>query len=65
MSTKDQTLSAALHGQALLAAQDARIQPLLDQLAAIANGHDATRLQTAGRIAGRWFASMKVTPATS
>jgi hypothetical protein len=30
MSTKDQALSAALHGEALLAAQDASMQPLLD-----------------------------------
>lgn len=58
MSTKDQALSAALHGEALLAAQDASMQPLLERLAALANGHDDVRLETAGRVAGRWFASM-------
>ena len=58
MSTKDQTLSAALHGEALLAAQDPSIQPLLDRLTALANGHDDTRLETAGRIAGGWFGAM-------
>ena len=58
MSTKDQALSAALHGEALLAAQDASMQPLLDRLAALSNGHDDARLETAGRIAGRWFAAM-------
>src|SRR5918997_1593401 len=59
MSTTDQTLSAALHGEALLAAQDASIEPLLERLAALlANGHDDVRLETAGRVAGRWFAAM-------
>jgi hypothetical protein len=58
MSTKDQALSAALHGEALLAAQNASMQPLLERLAALANGHDDVRLETAGRVAGRWFASM-------
>src|SRR5918994_5833329 len=45
------------HGDSLLAAQDASIQPLLEPLAALTNGHDDVRLQTAGRIAGRWFAA--------
>jgi hypothetical protein len=58
MSTRDQALSAALHGEALLAAQDPSMQPLLDRLAAVANGHDDARLETAGRIAGGWFAAM-------
>ena len=65
-STKDQTLSAALHGEALLAAQDASMLPLLERLAALTNGHDDVRLEIAGRIAGRaglqrWIA----TPAMS
>ena len=58
MPTKDQALSAALRGEALLAAQDDSMQPLLDRLAALTNGHDDVRLETAGRIAGRWFAGM-------
>src|SRR5918993_1424228 len=58
MSTKDQALSAALHGEALLAAQDPTMQPLLDRLAALPNGHDDARLETAGRIAGGWFGAM-------
>ena len=64
MSTKDQALSAALHGEALLAAQDLSMQPLLDRLAALANGHDDARLETAAsQVAGsaRWIA----TPAMS
>jgi hypothetical protein len=31
---------------------------MLDHLAALTNGHDETRLETAGCIAGCWFASM-------
>jgi len=58
MSTKDQALSAALHGEAVLAAQDPSIQPLLDRLTALANGHDDTRLETADRMAGAWFGAM-------
>ena len=34
------------------------MQPLLERLAALANGHDDIRLETAGRVPGRWFASM-------
>ena len=34
------------------------MQPLLERLAALTNGHDDVRLETAGRIAGRWFAAM-------
>ena len=30
----------------------------MDQLAALANGHDDGRIETAGRIAGEWFASI-------
>ena len=58
MFTTDQSLSAALHGEALLAAQDASMQPLIERLAALTNGHDDVRLETAGRIAGRSFAAM-------
>ena len=34
------------------------MQPLLQRLAALTNGHDDVRLETEGRIAGRWFAAM-------
>jgi hypothetical protein len=34
------------------------LQPLLERLAALGNGHEDVRLETAGRIAGRWFAAM-------
>ena len=32
------------------------MQPLLERLAALTNGHDDVRLETAGRVAGRWLA---------
>jgi hypothetical protein len=41
------------HGETLLAAQDASMQPLLERWAALTYGHDDVRLETAGRIAGR------------
>ena len=45
-----------------LVGHDARtepsLQPLLDRLVALANGHDDARLGTAGRIAGSWFGAM-------
>jgi hypothetical protein len=34
------------------------MEPLLERLAALANGHDDVRLETAGRMAGRWLAAM-------
>jgi hypothetical protein len=37
MSTTGQNLPAGLHGEALLAAQDAPIQPLVERLAALTN----------------------------
>jgi hypothetical protein len=40
MSTRDQTLASELHGTAMLLAQHERLQPLLDQLAALAAGQD-------------------------
>jgi hypothetical protein len=40
MSTRDQPLASELHGTALLLAQDERLQPLLEQLAAVAAGRD-------------------------
>jgi hypothetical protein len=56
MSTKDQTLSAALHGEALLAARRPELQPLIDHLREVAQGRDDIRTEVAGVIAGSWFA---------
>ena len=55
MSTRDQVLSAALHGEALLAAKRAELQPLVDHLRAVAQGRDDIRTECAGIIAGSWF----------
>jgi hypothetical protein len=55
MSTVDQTLASRLHGEALLAAQDERWQPLLDRLAAAAKGRDDLRAEVAGQLAETWF----------
>ena len=57
MSTEDQTLSAALHGEALLAARRPELQPLIDHLREAAQGRDDLRTECAGIIAGSWFAS--------
>ena len=57
MSTEDQTLSAALHGEALLAARQPELQPLIDHLREVAQGRDDLRTECAGIIAGSWFAS--------
>ena len=57
MSTDDQKLAAELHGAALLLAQDPALQPLLDRLAELAAGRDDVRTQTAGELAGGWFAA--------
>ena len=57
MSTKDQTLSAELHGEALLAAKRPELQPLIDHLREVAPGRDDIRTECAGVIAGSWFAS--------
>ena len=56
MSTKDQTLSAELHGEALLAAKRPELQPLIDHLREVAQGRDDIRTECAGIIAGSWFA---------
>ena len=56
MSTEDQAFSAALHGQARLAAKRPELQPLIDHLRGIAQGRDDLRTQVAGIIAGSWFA---------
>jgi hypothetical protein len=51
VSTKDQTHASALTGEALLAAQDESFQPLLDRLAAVAEGQDGIRAEVAGELA--------------
>ena len=53
MSTKDQTLSAELHGEALLAAQRPEPQPLIDHLREVAQGRDDVRTESAGTIGGK------------
>jgi hypothetical protein len=57
MSTKDQTLSAELHGEALLTARRSELQPLIDHLREVAQGRDDIRIEWAGILAGSWFAS--------
>ncbi len=57
MSTADQKLAAELHGAALRAAQDESLQPLLVRLAGLADGRDDVRTETAGVLAGYWFAA--------
>lgn len=57
MSTKDQTLSAELHGEALLTARRPELQPLIDHLRDVAQGRDDIRTECAGIIAGAWFSS--------
>ena len=57
MSTKDQALSAALHGEALLAVRRPELQPLIDHLREVSQGRDDLRTEVAGIIAGAWFSS--------
>ena len=57
MSTADQMLSSALHGDALLAARRPELRPLVDHLREQAQGRDDIRTECAGIIAGSWFAS--------
>jgi hypothetical protein len=57
MSTKDQTLSAELHGEALLTAKRPELQPLIDHVREVAQGRDDIRIECAGTIAGAWFSS--------
>jgi hypothetical protein len=56
VSTKDETLAAALHGEALLTARRPELQPLIDHLREVAQGRDDIRTECAGVIAGAWFA---------
>ena len=57
MSTKDQVLSARLHGEALLQAQRPELEPLMAELREIADRRDDIRAECAGTIAGAWSAS--------
>lgn len=57
MSTDDQTHSARLHGEALLSAQQPLFQAEIERLKAEASGRDDLRIETAGLLAGWWFAS--------
>jgi hypothetical protein len=56
VSTKDQILSAALHGEALVTARRPELQPLIDHLREMAQGRDDIRTEVAGVIAGSWLA---------
>lgn len=57
MSTADQTLGAALHGEALRRADRPEVRALIAELAEIAQGRDDVRIECAGTLAGSWFAS--------
>jgi hypothetical protein len=57
MSIKDQVLSAALHGEALLRARRSELDPLIAELRELTDGRDDIRIECAGTIAGSWFAS--------
>jgi hypothetical protein len=48
MSTKDQTLSAELYGEALRTARRSELQPLINHLRDVARGRDAIRTECAG-----------------
>jgi hypothetical protein len=65
MSTKDQDLSAMLHGEALLRAQRPELEPLLTELLELAAGRDDIRVECAGTLAGSWFASPALSTAMS
>ena len=52
MSTANQILSSKLHGEALLTAKRAELQPLIDHLREVAQGRDDVRTKCAGVIAG-------------
>jgi hypothetical protein len=57
MSTKDEVLSAELHGEAQLTAQRPELQPLIDHLRDVAQRRDDIRTECAGTTAGAWFSS--------
>jgi hypothetical protein len=57
MPTADHTHASALHGEALLQARRPELDALIAHLEALANGHDDTRVEVAGAMAGAWFAA--------
>jgi hypothetical protein len=57
MSTRDQTLSSELHGEALLTARRPELQPLIGYLREVAWGRDDIRVECVGILAGSWFSS--------
>jgi hypothetical protein len=52
MSTEDQILSAALHGEGLSTARRPERQTSIDHLRNVAQGRDDIRTECAGKIAG-------------
>jgi hypothetical protein len=56
MSTKDQTFSSMLHGEALLRAKRPELDPLRAELRELSHGRHDIRTECAGTIAGGWFA---------
>jgi hypothetical protein len=56
MSTKDQTFSSMLHGEALLRAKRPELDPLIAELRELSQGRHDIRTECAGIIAGAWFA---------
>ena len=53
MSTKDQTLSAELYGEALRTARRSELQPLINHLRDVARGRDAIRTRMRWSDVGR------------
>jgi len=51
-------LSSALHSEAVLTAQRPELQPLIDHPHKVAQGRDDIRTESAGIIAGSWFAGV-------
>jgi hypothetical protein len=56
MSTKDQTFSSMLHGEALLRAKRPELAPLIAELRELTQDRHDIRTECAGIIAGAWFA---------
>ena len=54
MSTADQILRSALHGEALRRVDRPEIRNLIAELAEIAQGRDDIRIECAGAVAGGW-----------
>ena len=57
MSTPEQILSSALHGDALRRVDRPEIRAVVAELAELAQGRDDVRTECAGIMAGSWFAS--------